>query len=83
MLEKKILKCCVKQKNNIKEETLFCKLHNLEEGEGLRMLFNEINLNNIVTPGLQQKLENLFINIHETGYVQQYFGGSSPVPRLK
>ena len=55
-------------------------MHNLEEGIGLRTLFSEINISNIVTPELQQKLEKLFLDIHDTGYIQQYFGGSSPVP---
>ena len=79
-VNQKILKCRVNQKKNTREETLFCKLHNLEEGIGLRTLFSEINISNIVTPELQQNLEKLFLDIHDTGYIQQYFGGSSPVP---
>ena len=79
-IKKRIYGCRANQKKNTRSETLFCKLHNIQEGFGLRRLFSEINISNIVTPELQKKIEQLFIDIHNTGYIQKFFGGTSPLP---
>ena len=55
-----IYTCRAKYKQEFSlEATLFCKMHNIREGGGLRNLFKHIVITDIATPTMKRKLSKL------------------------